>query len=377
MPRAKSPARRSSRSKSPARAAKVSSKPKIPTGSPRNTTTKTAVKDSDGSSSDLANVALLGLWFCTSIYFNYMTPEFNKYLNEEQKTGTKTDIVMVELLSASSYGVVLLTLAGLPLLPPRALAKPMALVGFCHLWACRLFIMAVCGEGALPVSLAQTIRAANPFFVVVVSFAFAGTRYPPKVLLSLVPLVAGFAMTTLAETDFHLPAFLCAVGSVTILVVMSLISKAAFSDAQDAPHWAQVQLWSCAIASLMLAPTWMDEGGPVRVAAALAHGDLGRPFKQLIALNGAMYYAEQVMQFRAIESYAPLTYGVIDTVRRLCIVVITGYFMRDEVFTTNKSVGVAVVCFGAIYYNRVKDEVGKEAAAAAAKEKQAKKKKVE
>ena len=75
---------------------------------------------------------MLALWFATSIYFNYLTPEFNKYLS------AKTDITMVELLSASAYGVVLLSLGGLPLLPPRKLAKPMALVGFCHLWACKL-----------------------------------------------------------------------------------------------------------------------------------------------------------------------------------------------------------------------------------------------
>ena len=91
-------------------------------------------------SSSLSNAALLAVWFTTSIYFNYLTPEFNKYLS------AKTDITMVELLSASAYGVVLLSLGGLPLLPPRKLARPMALVGFCHLWACKLFIMAVCGD---------------------------------------------------------------------------------------------------------------------------------------------------------------------------------------------------------------------------------------
>ena len=343
--RSKSPApRKGARSKKLQAEATTVAKPKA----------TTAAKTKASSSSDVANVALLAVWFGTSIYFNYLTPEFNKYLS------AKTDITMVVLLSAAAYGVVLLSLGGLPLLPPRKLARPMALVGFCHLWACKLFIMAVCGEGALPVSLAQTIRAANPFFVVVVSFALSGTRYPPRVLLSLVPLVAGFAMTTLAEVDFHLHSFLCAVGSVTILVIMSIISKSAFSagaGTDDAPpHWAQVQLWSVAIAALFLAPTWVWEGGPTRVTSALANDDLGTAFQALIALNGAMYYAEQVMQFKAIECYATLTYGVIDTVRRLGIVVVTGYVMRGETFTTNKSIGVAVVCFGAIYYNSVKDE---------------------
>ena len=356
-PRSKSPARKPA--KSPAR--KPAKSPAPPTRSSARLRQQPPASSAPVDRAALLNAGLLAVWFCTSIYFNYLTPEFNTHLSD------KTDITMVELLSASAYGVVLLSLCGLPLLPARALYKPMALVGFCHLWACKLFIMAVCGEGALPVSLAQTIRAANPVFVVAVSFLFAGARYSPQVLLSLVPLVAGFAMTTLAEVDFHLQAFLYAVGSVTILVVMSLISKAAFSGKDAAaPHWAQVQLWSCAIASLMLAPVWVGEGGPARVAAALSHAKLGGAFQQLIALNGAMYYAEQVMQFKAIESYATLTYGVIDTIRRLCIVVCTGYFLRGETFNTSKSVGVGVVCVGAIYYNKVKDQL---ASAAAAKKK--------
>ena len=160
---------------------------------------------------------------------------------------------------------------------------------------------------------------------------------------------------------------------------MSIITKSAFSAgsagaAGDAPpHWAQVQLWSCAIAALFLAPTWVSEGGMARVAGALADRDRGTAFQGLIALNGAMYYAEQVMQFKAIECYATLTYGVIDTIRRLSIVVFTGYFMRGETFTTNKCIGVAIVCFGAIYYNSVKDgEAGKAAAVATQKEKKTK-----
>ena len=60
------------------------------------------------------NIAVLVVWFATSIYFNYLTPEFNLHLTE-----SKTDITMVELVSSSAYGVVLLTLTGLPLVPPR------------------------------------------------------------------------------------------------------------------------------------------------------------------------------------------------------------------------------------------------------------------
>ena len=95
--RSKSPApRKGARSKKLQAEATTVAKPKA----------TTAAKTKASSSSDVANVALLGVWFGTSIYFNYLTPEFNKYLS------AKTDITMVELLSAAAYGVVLLSLGG-------------------------------------------------------------------------------------------------------------------------------------------------------------------------------------------------------------------------------------------------------------------------
>ena len=153
----------------------------------------------------------------------------------------------------------------------------------------------------------------------------------------------------------------------SVLAVLSLVSKDALEGTKRraAPHWAQVQLWSCVVAALVQAPTWALGGGVGRVAAALG-GARGAAFARLIAVNGVCYYAEQVMQFQAIKTYAPLTYSVVDTLRRLTIVVITGYFLRNEAFTATKCVGVLVVCAGAVYYNYAKESAAKKALAAPA-----------
>lgn len=54
-------------------------------------------------------------------------------------------------------------------------------------------------------------------------------------------------------------------------------------------------------------------------------------FLKLVVVNGAMYYAEQVMQFTAISAYSSLTYSVIDTTRRLAIVVVAGFILQGIV----------------------------------------------
>ena len=116
------------------------------------------------------------------------------------------------------------------------------------------------------------------------------------------------------------------------------------------------------VAAMIQGPFWAYEAdasglrGVERVVAALNNSSTGPAFQQLVAVNGAMYYAEQVMQFKAIESYQSLTYSVIDTVRRLAIVVVTGYFLRGDKFNLTKSAGVVIVCAGAIYYNVSKEQ---------------------
>jgi drug/metabolite transporter (DMT)-like permease len=298
---------------------------------------------------------VLAVWFVTSIYFNYLTPEFSKYLNES------LDITMVELISASVYAVFFLLVFGIPLLPTKELYVPMFKVGFCHLFACRLFVIAVAGNDKIPVSLAQTIRAANPVFVVMVSFLMSGKTYPLPVLLSLVPLISGFAMASLSEADFNAMGFAAAVGSVTTLVILSLISKDVYGS-EIRPHWAQVQLWSCVVAAIIQAPEWTMGPGPSNVHAAIngvvvgGEKDDTSGFLKLVAINGAMYYAEQVMQFKAIDSYTSLTYSVIDTIRRLAIVCVTGFMLRGDSFNATKFVGVCIVCAGAIYYNISKEK---------------------
>lgn len=293
---------------------------------------------------------LVFTWFVTSIYFNNLTPDFQLYLTEN------LDITMVELFSATAYGLLVLPLFGLTVLPPREMFIPMLKIGLCHLVACRLFIIAVCGQDSIPVSLAQTIRAASPVFMVIVSFLYSRQRYSSKLLISLIPLIVGFGIASLSEVSMNLVGFMAAVGSVTTLVILSLISKDQFSAVdQQPPHWGQVQLWSCAMAAVIQSPTWAADGGVGRVVAAFDD----TAFLRLVLLNGAMYYAEQVMQFQAIQTYQPLSYSVIDTLRRLTIVVVTGFVLRGDSFNLTKCIGILIVCCGAVYYNMTKTAMEK------------------
>merc|ERR1711965_771611 len=121
-----------------------------------------------------------------------------------------------------AYGLILLPIFGISVVPDSEMLLPLTKVGLSHLLACRLFVVAVCGDNKIPVSFAQTIRAANPIFTVLIMFCLFGTTFKPKVLLSLLPLVGGFALAALSEMSFNMIGFLCAIGSVTTLVLVNV-----------------------------------------------------------------------------------------------------------------------------------------------------------
>lgn len=313
--------------------------------------------------SSLWRVMVLTLWFVTSWAFNYLTPQFEKHVKDAAGATDSEGITMIELLSSVAYGLVVLPSCGLAVLPPRHLLYTLAKVGLAHLATCRLFVVAVCGDDRIPVSLAQTIRAANPLFTVIFMFLVYRRTVRTSVLLSLAPLILGFALAAMSELSFNLIGFLAAVGSVTLLVVVNLVSKGLLDGTEKdgrqdrpvkgslQPHWAQIQLWSCAFASMFLLPFWVFNGGHTRTTAAL-YGDGGTRFAQLIVVNGLMYYAEQTLQTLAISCYSSLTLSVIDTIRRLSIVVVSGYIMQGNSWTYTNVFGVALVMLGGLLYTQ-------------------------
>jgi uncharacterized membrane protein len=84
---------------------------------------------------------------------------------------------------------------------------------------------------------------------------------------------------------------------------------------------------------------------------ALANPATGSSFLTLIVVNGLMYYLEQTLQFVAIDRYAALTLSVIDTMRRLSIVVVSGYVLQGNPWSWVNVVGVLMVMGGGLYYN--------------------------
>ncbi len=151
-------------------------------------------------------------WVVTSIAFNVTAPMLLALLPDAE------DMTLVELVVTVLFGAANLWRRGDRLLPAGGwMALPTAaLLGASHLFNCRTYVYSL---KFIPVALAQTIRATNPMWVVLVSTLFGVESFGGGVLLSLVPLVGGFALAVGASSSsLHTAGLAAAVASVNAQV---------------------------------------------------------------------------------------------------------------------------------------------------------------
>lgn len=303
---------------------------------------------------------LLASWFFLSAGFNDVTPRLMKTL--ESAGGLSIDLTLIELAITVAIAGTKLKVQGARALPPREKLGSLLLVGALHLGACRLFIYGL--SLGLPISLAQTIRATNPLFVVVLQ-VLQGHRHETAVLLTLCPIILGFCLAVSDASSAHLnpKAIASALGSVSCLVgVNSLAQRMATASTAGAPSPGELQCWICEVALTCLMPFWAYSGGGTRLGAAFVSPTASR-LAGMCALDGAFYFSEQIVQMMAIAMLSPLTLAIVDTVRRLFIVFASGFFLQGNPCTAQNVLGALCVCAGAAVYARI--QVGKSGMAGA------------
>lgn len=293
----------------------------------------TAVTSAPGQS--LAWLAFaLPMWFITSILFNYLTPQLLALVANQ-------DVTFLEFSVVVGFGAVALSVRGLRLHPPWKQAPRWLLVGVLHLVGCRFFIW---GLQFIPVSLAQTIRASSPMLAVPIGWLLLRERYSVQVLMPLLAILFGFGLSVGAGSgDEGVPiACAAALGSVCCMVLVNGLSKGL------GHHPFEVQFWIISFALVSLLPFWVSGGGPRRMLAF--DGDLYRLFT-LVLLDGGMYYIEQVLQNQVLAAVPFLAFAVIDTLRRLCIVCVSGFLIQGNTCTMKNALGIVLVLLGAIVFN--------------------------
>lgn len=352
--------------------------------------------------------AWFAFWFAATILFNGAAV---RLVDASKAAGLDPeDVTLLEMLTCGVLGLLVESRRGFHgLLPLPGYRKAMLAICAANLATCRLFIVAM---QRIPLSLLQTIRACQPLFAVTSLRLLAGKRYSSTIYacvatsarMEFEPIVprpvqpssvgcrgpairtlmrlrfpflttvsVGFAASASGDRHFEGLGFAAGCLSVMLLVFVNLRTKQLLEaaalpspagSAQASPDAAQVQGWTTLGSFALLLPMWIARGGVPRLVAAFTHAALGRPLALALAADGFSYYLANIGTFRSITMLDSLSFSVLDTVRRLCVVA-SGFVLQGNPCSTVNVAGIALVFAGAGAYART---TASEAAASAKKD---------
>ena len=162
------------------------------------------------------------------------------------------------------------------------------------------------------VELFQTIKASSPIFTVIVCVVFLGKSYSTATYATLIPICAGFAMTTYADIEATSKGVAYCIASSILQIALNLLVKRLYerSPIEISPLTMQVCINTSAAAILTF----------VRLVSGSISLSSGAPRILPLVVNGLLYFCENVCAYGVNKRTAQLPYSVIDTLRRLFIV---------------------------------------------------------
>jgi solute carrier family 35 protein E1 len=219
------------------------------------------------------------------------------------------------------------------------------------------------------VALFQTVKAASPVITVTVCVCVLQLKYSLATYASLLPIVLGFSMAALSEDNIHSDhtGLLLCVASAGFQVFVNLKNKVLLTDplnemaaaggtkAFEKPlrpeelQFAVTVTACCAMFCMILPMEWAQRVIPSLQAKEEAQGSLTTTDLMILMVNGILYHIEHVMAILTNSKVPRLTFSVIDTLRRLTVVV-SSFFLYGKAPSTQSILGSVVVMGGCICF---------------------------
>ncbi|KAA0176897.1 hypothetical protein FNF27_01719 [Cafeteria roenbergensis] len=230
-------------------------------------------------------------------------------------------------------------------------------------------------------SLAQTAKALEPVFNVMLAFMLYGERQSALVQATLVPIVAGVALASVSEPSFQALGFAFAMGSGMLKVLQNIYTKRVM-DTRTLGFF-QIHLWCAAVSLVALLPflagKYLWQVGwavlsPEAVVGSLSHsvdrvlaGPRGLtlwhhapvigapaaapevPWGRLLACAGLQYLGS-VASYGVLSRVHHLTFTITNTMKRVIIIGGGVLYFANPVTAINV-VGMVAAVAGVTLYN--------------------------
>ena len=171
----------------------------------------------------------------------------------------------------------------------------------------------------------------------------------PLIFLSLLPIVAGVATSSLSDASFNLLGFCMAMGSNLCFSARSICAKLLRSSLGKQMDNANLFVWINFYGALALFPFAMYVEGPL-LLHVLKGG--GKPMRFFLA-NGFCYYLNNQMNFLVLEKVDAVTHGLINCGRRVANICFAIVWFGIAV-TLYNGIGITLALSGAYCYMKAK-----------------------
>ncbi|TIA73574.1 hypothetical protein E3P91_01357 [Wallemia ichthyophaga] len=291
-----------------------------------------------------------GYWYYAGLYlmFNLALTLFNKAVLDD----LPYPYTLTAVHAASNViGCTIARLYGLYTPAKLSTTEIVILIFFSTLYTINIAVSNL-SLSLVTVPVHQIIRSLGPLFTMALAVPILGSKFSIPKLVSLLPVIAGIALTTYGEISFTaLGLFLTFAG--TILAAFKTVVTNLMQTGQrfqmhplDLLHW---------LSPLALAQC---------IAYAVYTGEYFEVYKDLwpmhnvyktilvIALNGALAFGLNVVSFVSNKKVGPLTISVAANIKQVLTVVLSFFFFELSVSQVG-FVGIVLALLGGLWYGRV------------------------
>ena len=209
--------------------------------------------------------------------------------------------------------------------------------------------------GKVNASFVDTIKAGEPIATVMLTVMFLpGEKVTGLVFLSLLPIVAGVAVSSMSDTSFNLLGFGMAMGSNLCFSARSICAKLLRSSLGKTMDNANLFVWINFYGALALLPVALYVDGPVLLNVLMAGG---KPMRFFL-FNGTVYWLNNQMNFLVLEKVDAVTHGLINCGRRVANICFAIVWFGTAI-TLYNGVGITLALSGAYCYMKAKQASSK------------------
>ena len=214
----------------------------------------------------------------------------------------------------------------------------------------------------IPVSFMQTVKSSVPAFTVLLQVFVMGQSFSPKTYLTLIPVVGGVAIASVAEASFSMAGFLAALLASTFTATQAIVSGILLQNLRLDPFNLVYRM--SPIALLLLAPyALVREFGQISTEWKYA-GDVR--MWGLLCISGMIAFLLNGATFLAIKRTSPLTYTVAGNFKVILSIGISVALFGNPFYFIN-AVGCVIAVAGVLWYNLVRMQTAQAAAAETSK----------